>query len=243
MREDLKIIGFAATVCVVCSLILSTAYSALRDQQVANVKLDQKFNVLKALGVPVSDEKGKKIMPPEEITRIFGENVTGYVLDENGEKLDGVDPSSLTDAEVAKSGKNRYPIFLYNDPDTGDRNVAMHISGKGLWSTLKGYIAVGPDLATIVGITFYDHGETPGLGGEIDKAWFQNNFKGKTLFDGDAALPFEVVKGKVAEVAVDRSDYSVDGIPGSTMTCKGLTKFLQKDMLVYNKHLIALRAE
>ena len=77
---------------------------------------------------------------------------------------------------------------------------AIPIEGKGLWGTMYGYFAIEPDAVTVKGITFYRHKETPGLGGEVDKEWFKNNFIGKRLVDNDGKLvSIEVIKGFVSD--------------------------------------------
>ena len=111
--------------------------------------------------------------------------------------------------------------------------VAIPISGKGLWSTLFGYFAVEPDGMTAKGITFYSHGETPGLGGEVEKSWFRDNFKGKRFINSSGALiGIQAIKGGVDESSVD-AYHQVDGISGATMTVKGLNNFLLKDLKNY----------
>lgn len=241
MRDELKVIGFAATVCVVCSLILSGAYAALKDQQELNKKIDQQFNVLKALGVPVQDDKGKKIMSNDEITNFFAVSVQSVVLDDQGNLLDGVKPGDLEPDQIGGGGgkiKTHYPVYIYTDQESGDKRYALHISGNGLWSTLKGYVALDAGLEKIVGITFYFHAETPGLGGEIDQPWFQDQFPGKTVFDGNNQLKFRVVK----PAAPEGDASAVDAIPGATITSQGLQNFLNSDMAVYNKYLTGLRS-
>ena len=93
MREDLKIVGFAAVVCITCSLILSAAYASLKGTQDYNKKIDQQFNVLKALGVEVQNKKGKKIMSNEEVSALFDQNVESLVLDADGVLLERSSPS------------------------------------------------------------------------------------------------------------------------------------------------------
>ena len=44
----------------------------------------------------------------------------------------------------------------------------LPVRGYGLWSTLHGFIALKNDFKTVVGLGFYQHAETPGLGGEVD---------------------------------------------------------------------------
>ena len=118
------------------------------------------------------------------------------------------------------------------------KGYAIPISGKGLWSTLYGFFAIEPDGITAKGITFYAHKETPGLGGEVDKAWFQNNFIGKKFINDQGELiGIKVVKGK----ADPASDYEVDGISGATITSKGLESFLADDLKKYESFLKNVR--
>ena len=116
------------------------------------------------------------------------------------------------------------------------------ISGKGLWSTIYGYLALESDLQTIAGITFYKHGETPGLGAEIDKEWFQKQFKGKNIYSSNGdPLPFTVVKGKVDKLSKKEQVYSVDGISGATLTSKGVQNFLRTDLKKYADYFKTIR--
>jgi len=111
---------------------------------------------------------------------------------------------------------------------------AIPISGKGLWSTLYGYFAIEADGSTVKGITFYKHKETPGLGGEVDKHWFQNNFIGKKFVDPENNLVgIKVLKGKV-DPNNKTAYHQVDGISGATITSKGLENFLLNDLKKYD---------
>ena len=96
-----------------------------------------------------------------------------------------------------------------------------------------------------MGITFYKHGETPGLGGEIEKDWFKNNFKGKKIYSPDGELvSITVVKGKVADlIAEDEAYHYVDGISGSTLTGNGLNNFLKQDLETYKPYFDKVKAE
>ncbi|MDX1315152.1 MAG: FMN-binding protein, partial [Eudoraea sp.] len=107
-------------------------------------------------------------------------------------------------------------------------NRKFPVSGKGLWSTLYGYFALEPDAKTVRGITFYQHGETPGLGAEIEKDWFQSKFAGKKLFESGQPTEFRVTKPGSAS-----GDYAVDGISGATLTAKGVESLLRHDAALY----------
>ena len=91
---------------------------------------------------------------------------------------------------------------------------------------IYGLLAVEPDANTIVGITFYEHGETPGLGDQIGKRPWRDLWAGKRLFDGSGDPKIEVVKGRVAPDS-QLAPYQVDGISGATLTGRGVTNTLQ----------------
>jgi Na+-transporting NADH:ubiquinone oxidoreductase subunit C len=109
-----------------------------------------------------------------------------------------------------------------NDVET----YVLPVRGKGLWSTLYGFLAVKNDLETVAGLTFYKHGETPGLGGEVDNESWKEQWQGLEIYnpeaDGDVWL--KVVKGSVREV--DES-HAVDGLSGATITSNGVTHLVQ----------------
>ena len=107
-----------------------------------------------------------------------------------------------------------------------------------MWSTLFGFLALDEDKNRVKGITFYKHKETPGLGGEVDKKWFQNNFVDKKIFDANGNLvSVEVLKGTASVLPIDQQIHAVDGITGATMTSKGLSNFLLRDLNRYEKFL------
>ena len=96
----------------------------------------------------------------------------------------------------------------------------LPIRGKGLWSELKGFIALKSDLKTVSGLTYYEQGETPGLGGEVDNQKWKDQWKGKKLYDPSGKLAIGCAKG------VSTSDNLVDGLSGATITSNGVTKML-----------------
>ncbi|MFC1513363.1 NADH:ubiquinone reductase (Na(+)-transporting) subunit C, partial [Thermodesulfobacteriota bacterium] len=104
--------------------------------------------------------------------------------------------------------------------------VILPVRGKGLWSTMYGYVALSRDLNTINGVTFYQHGETPGLGGEIENANWQGAWRGKKIYTPAGQAAFQVVKGKVQD-GTAMADYQVDGISGATLTMKGVSNLMQ----------------
>ena len=120
----------------------------------------------------------------------------------------------------------------------------MPVRGYGLWGILYGYLAISNDLNTIVGLEFYEHKETPGLGAEIDNPAWKALWNGKKLFDEEGNLLIEVIKGKVAANDME-STYKVDGLSGATLTSNGVTNLLAFWLgeLGYSKFLLSLKEE
>lgn len=209
-KGDSYTILFAAGICLTCSLLLSVTAAALKGRQDANRRLDQQRNVLKCMGVDARSLSG------DEVTEIYN----GHI-----EQID-----------VNKDSESALPLLLWRD-EGNITKYAFPISGKGLWSTIKGFLALEADGETIAGISFYEHGETPGLGGEIEKPWFQDQFAGKQVWN-KGPVEFQIVKGDAGD-----NPYAVDGISGATMTSRGVQKFLNTDLRKYDSYFSPIRED
>lgn len=138
-------------------------------------------------------------------------------------------------------------FYTRSHVEGGERRVDSYcipIEGLGLWGMIYGFLALESDLETVRGITFYQHKETPGLGGEIDKEWWQDQWPGKRVVDADGKLVgVTVKKGKVdPTVAVEKERY-VDGLSGATITSNGVTNFVRDDLEAYQALFKKLRSE
>jgi len=167
------VIRFALIVCVVCSMSLALVSEGLRARRETNEANDIKKNILKAvqLATPLA-----KTISAQEVLQVYSELISEFVVDEEGKVVEGASPSMIEEGETA------FPLYVYSE-EGKVKAYCFPIEGKGLWSTLYGYLALEPDAVTVRGITFYKHGETPGLGGEIATPWFQDNFVGKKIWD------------------------------------------------------------
>jgi Na+-transporting NADH:ubiquinone oxidoreductase subunit C len=114
-------------------------------------------------------------------------------------------------------------IFVLRDGDRTE-GLVLPVEGYGLWSTLYGYLALEADANTIRGITFYEHGETAGLGGEVDNPRWKALWPGRRAFDENGELRIRVKKG--AAGPPDRDPYQVDGLSGATLTTNGVTHLI-----------------
>ena len=223
-------LGFAAVVCVVCAIFVSSSAVALRDRQEANALLDMQRNVLVAAGLAVSDE----VLSPEEVTSRFSQIRQIVIELETGEATD-IDPSTFdprtaeVDPEQSRlappnnAGLSRVAThaLVYEIRDTNDalESVILPVHGLGLWGILYGFVALDADLDTIRGLTYYEHKETPGLGGEVD------NPRWKNLFGSNDTPAIEVARGRAGSPEDD--PHRVDGLAGATMTSRGVTNMMR----------------
>lgn len=227
MRSNSYTLIFTSLITIFFGFLLSVAATSLKPRQDINVEIDMKKNILGALGI---DPKNSDKWSIDEVQKVYKDNIVGIVLDKNGYETD----KNPKDIDPEKD-MNFFPIYIHKT-DNNINGYVIPISGKGLWSTLYGYFAIEPDCETAKGITFYKHGETPGLGGEVEKKWFQDNFKGKKFIDDNNTLVgIQVVKGSVDETSKE-AYRQVDGISGATITSKGLEVFLKKDLAKYQAY-------
>jgi len=232
MRSNSYTLIFTSVITIFMGFLLSVAATSLKPLQEINIEIDMKKNILGALGLkPESSSK----WTIEEVQSVYKKNIVGLVLDKNGEKTNK-NPKEID----TEKNMDFFPIYLHQ---VGQeiKGYVIPISGKGLWSTLYGYFAIEPDCETVKGITFYKHAETPGLGGEVEKPWFQENFKGKRFLDKNKNLVgIQVLKGSVDESSKE-AYRQVDGISGATITSKGLEKFLKEDLAKYEPYFKTIR--
>ncbi len=222
MRSNLFVLSFMAGITIILGFLLSFAATSLKAKQDFNIEIDMKKNILRSLNIP-SDQSKK--LSQSDIQKLFDEEITTLKIDEDGMQSD----AGALSVYIATDGEYH----------TG---YSIPISGKGLWSSIYGYVALETDGSTVKGITFYKHGETPGLGGELEKDWFTSNFVGKQIYNeiGDL-VSIEIVKGQVNQNDKN-AIHQVDGISGATLTTKGMNKFIAKDLNLYKPFLNRVRA-
>ena len=231
------IVGFAVAVCLVCALFVAGSAVGLKDRQDANILLDRQKKVLTVAGVMKDGER----LTREEIASAFESNIQQKVINlKTGDLQPEIDSASFDQQATAKDPKTSYPApenaskvrRLPNDALVFDvvqegelKALILPIEGYGLWGTLYGYIALAPDARTIVGITFYSHKETPGLGGEVDNPRWKARWPGRLAFD-DRWKPVIAVKKGLAG-SVEKDPYNVDGLSGATITSRGVTSLVR----------------
>ena len=239
-----KTIVMALGVCFVCSVLVSTAAGALKPRQEKNKRLEKIKNILIAGDLFKKGEDVEDIFKQSISSKVvqletgafLGEADTpddalaekdGLLAPENydikkiaGHKKLGESIPGDKDLAAIKRKPKFVLIYFVKEGDAVQK-IILPMFGKGLWSTMYGFMALDRDLKTIEGFTFYEHGETPGLGGEVDNPKWKALWKGKLAFDEANKIKIEVIKGQVDK---DRSDaiYKVDGLSGSTLTTRGV---------------------
>ena len=228
---------FAAVVSVVCAVFVSWAAVSLKDRQDVNAALDKQRNVLIAAGLANDEEK----LSREEIEKRF-EPIRQVLIDlETGEEVDGIDPMTFdyrraaldpSTSRAAPDNRSRVQRLAYNalvyqlqDGSGATQTLILPIEGYGLWGTLYGFLALdGSDLNTIRGITYYEHKETPGLGGEVDNPTWKARWDGRLAFDDQLDPKVTVIKGPAGPPS--EKPFEVDGLSGATITSRGVTNMI-----------------
>ena len=220
--------------------------------------------------VPAKLEKGHQLVAikaPEypdrrELFDVYRSRLIPMLVTKDGDlatfKEAGIDEQEYVN-ENKKRGYYTLPYMLVYkilpNPTSEDKTpigYVIPINGYGLWDAIYGYLAIAPDGDTVIGISWYDQKETPGLGAVITEPQWQSQFPGKLVFeespDGTtdfqtAPLGLTVIKGKVSEVmgSKPKAKSSIDGIPGATLTGNGVTSAYQDVLAPYRPFLMKLQ--
>jgi len=219
MSNYIKSILFAAVLSLVCGSLLTLASTGLKEYQLKNIELDKHKNILKSVGLM----DGQDAVSQDTVGQLYSENIRQIWIDVDGKIV-----------PEQRKGKNDLPVYLFSQQGKIQTYI-IPIHSRGLWGKISGYMAIKNDGATISGFTVYSHQETPGLGGEIEKKWFQNNFKGKKILDDqNNFVSIAIVKGSVKErIPENRRKNFVDGISGASMTGKFLSAGLKQTLSEY----------
>jgi len=234
----------AFVLCGICSLFVSAAAVGLKPYQDKNKALDVQKNIIAAAGIA-----GDQPLTAQRVEELF-KNIDQKLIDlETGDYVEegkgnvnvktydprkaAKDPNlsaTTKDAafDIGIGAREKYAFAYLVKDDKGElAQVVLPIYGKGLWSTMYGFLALEKDLKTVKGITFYEHGETPGLGGEIENPSWKSSWSGKKVYNGDVNdtnIAFGVKKGSPEG---DEKQYLVDGLSGATITSRGVDQLLK----------------
>ena len=230
-----KTIFMAVTVCLVCSVIVASAAVGLRPIQAANQEADRIRNIVDVAGVA---------KPGQSAAEAFRQNVEARLIRlEDGTESDAFDVSTF---DIEKASKDpamsrampksddkanikrqptHMPVYVVKNEAGGVERLILPVHGAGLWSTLYGFLALDADLNTVGGLKFYQHAETPGLGGEVDNPNWRAIWNGKVAFDEAGRPAIQLVKGGVDHSAAG-NESKIDALAGATLTARGVENLI-----------------
>ena len=212
--------------CIACAVVVSFTAVSVRFEQNLNKENEKKEKILAAAGISTTSVK-------EEFEKIktlyvdFQSNELVSVEDsyDHIKASMSLEGSSLVpkedDIAILKRRENIAPLYVWYDSENKIQKVVLPIRGYGLWGTLYGYLSLDSDLNTIKGIEYYDHKETPGLGGEVDNPTWKSDWNGKKVYSDEGNVMLYVTKGP------STNDYEIDGISGATLTSNGVTNMIK----------------
>lgn len=218
------VVFFALVTALVFSVLITSAATMLKPMQQENRLLDKKTNLLKAAGLVPKDRKPL----PDEIKQIYDTHIREVHVDPRGRIM------------KTATGNSIQLYLIHTDQQV--QGYIVPISTRGLWGKIYGYLAFEQDGETVAGFSVYSHSETPGLGGEIESAWFQDNFKGKKILNAHNQLvSVHIARGKAENLPRKLQDHYVDGISGATLTGRYLSEGLEETLTKYEPVSIIFR--
>jgi Na+-transporting NADH:ubiquinone oxidoreductase subunit C len=230
-----KILAVAITLCLVCSVLVASASVLLKPLQDRNQALAIRKQIVSVAGFQADNA--------QQVDALFQQHIEARILNlDSGSFDDSVDPATFDphaaarnpatsralgpgeDPAKIKRRPNLAPVYLVRE-DGRIKTIILPVYGYGLWSTMYGLIALAGDGRTVTGLSFYEHGETPGLGDFIESPAWQAQFPGKLAFDERGKERLSVVKGGVKPGSPD-AKYGVDAVSGATLTSNGVNNLL-----------------
>lgn len=210
------IIMYSTVMVVIVAALLAVAALSLQSRQYANELNEKKQSILSSLSAQNEN---------------YDTFIDAYVLDADGNKVEGEDVFELLKDLQGAFDSGKYPVF-----EAKDGRVVIPVTGSGLWGPVWGYVALEKDMDTVAGIIMAHKGETPGLGAEIATPKYQSKFVGKKIFDGDEFVSVKLRKGGAQD-----PEHEVDAISGGTKTSDGVTAMLYNSLRNYLPLLVAKR--
>ena len=248
-------LGFAAAITIVCAVLLGFAATSLKKLQEQNADVDKKSKILLAVG---EFDPNKKI-PAEQVLNFFteegqdGKFVVKFAVNHAGEEIKDISADELKTLDLEKqmkahpnvkkdeaktaenAAKRKYPLYAFYETKEAfaakkPTNYIVPIYGYGLWSNCYGVVALDSTGKTVKNLVYYKHAETPGLGGEIEKAYFSDRFKNKKVHDAEGKVALTTTKGP-------EDDNKVQAISGATFTMDGVNLMLKDYLTIYGVYI------
>lgn len=216
-------------VCLVCAVLVSTAAVQLRPLQQENKLLDTQINILRVAGLSTTGD-ARKTYDEHIVTKYVDLNTGTYVPEPAGydyrkfmkDPAESIMLAKADDIASIRTRANVAPVYLaYNNGvDSGELTfIILPVHGYGLWSTMHSFLALEADARTVASVNYYEHAETPGMGGEVENPRWAAQFKGKQAIDEQGNPSLVITKPGNARAD---SPYEIDGLSGATLTSNGV---------------------
>ena len=197
MKKRLFPIGYMFLI-TFCFTSLVSAVKVLNDEKIhRNEDLKLQKIILKVLAIPVGER-----MSDKDVVALFRKRV-----------------------ETTQAGDKT--VYIGREEDGAKvKGYAFPIGGPGFWGPISGMVAVNPDASKIIGIAFYKHSETPGLGGRVTEDWFSNQFVGIRIspIEDDKKIFY------LKPAGTGEAPNELDAITGATGTSRGVEAFVNQDL-------------
>lgn len=226
-----KTLTVVILLCLVCAIIVAGTAVSLKPKQAENRVLDKQKNILIAANLLPDNAT------PDVIQQTYQDLITAKVVDlETGEYVEDIDASTFDqrarskdpehsinltgeqDVASIKRRSNKALVYLAKDESGEFSSYILPVHGYGLWSTMYAFVAVKPDANTIINLNYYEQGETPGLGAEIENPKWKSIWVGKEIYNDDGEMAINIIKGE----APKESKHKIDGLSGATLTGNGV---------------------
>ncbi|MGL4412309.1 MAG: NADH:ubiquinone reductase (Na(+)-transporting) subunit C [Bacteroidales bacterium] len=227
---------YSTVMVVVVAAVLAFTALSLKDKQTKNVEIDKKIQILNSIKV-ASTAKDAEVLYDKYIKESFVVNSKGEKISSESDKAAAFNvnvPAEVKSHVGELRNDRKLPVYVASLED-GSTKYIFPMSGAGLWGPIWGYVSLNDDRNTVFGAYFSHKGETPGLGAEIEKDFFYNQFAGKVLFKNGEFKSIAVEKkGQKSLTGADQ----VDAISGGTITSKGVDAMLMDCLAPYAQFLI-----
>lgn len=231
-QSNIYTIIYSTVLVIVVGVVLSVVYQALRPTQLENIANDTRRQILASARIVPQ--------PHETIAQLFDKHITdSYIVNSEGQKIDkNIKAFDVNvSLEYKKPASERLLPVFECQTDNGLKYI-IPVYGAGLWGPIWGYVAFDSNGNTIYGAYFAHQGETPGLGAEIEKPAFSNQFDGKDIF---------TTTGEFTSVAVVKTGKEpagrawVHAVSGGTITSQGVQKMLYDSLEPYTAFFLSLQ--
>ena len=242
-ESNVYTILFATGMVVIVGTLLAFLASSLKERITENKRIEKQQNILYAMGVNENDKTSVTFVSKDKVASEFSKYITKQIVITGTDVVEDdkaylIDLKKETTAAKNKGYTRRLPLFMGMKDNI--QYYIIPVRGKGLWDAIWGYVAIDNQL--IVQGVYFDHaGETPGLGSNIKERFFMDDFKGEHFLDGDIFKGISVSKGNSDPKNLDKEDFEVDAIAGSTITGDGLAAMLKKDLKMYLPYLKTIK--